>query len=110
MPSADRLNQLFSFLEETPNDAFTLYAIALEYIAKGDKENAIVYLEKTLSTDVNYVATYYQLGKLMEERNVERSKQIYTEGIAKATQQRKMHDANELKQALALLNGEEDEY
>lgn len=59
----NRLEQLFDFLKEDPNDPFTLYAIATEYL-KSDTDQALRYYEKLLIEHPNYVGTYYHTAKL----------------------------------------------
>ena len=104
----ERLKLLFAMLEEDPADAFTMYAIGMEYLGTGDKAAALPWFEKTLKEHPDYVAVYYQLGKLLELNTPDKSKAIYQMGIAKAVEQKKHHDANELKQALnAILDDEE---
>ena len=61
-----RLDQLFDFLKQEPDDAFTLYAIATEYL-KTDTAQALAYYEKLLAGHPDYVATYYHAAKLYAE-------------------------------------------
>ena len=51
----NRLDQLFDFLKEDPNDPFILYAIATEYMKSNIKE-AQKYYEKLLIEFPEYVA------------------------------------------------------
>ncbi len=59
----NRLEQLLEFLKEDPNDAFTLYALATEYL-KVDVNQALAYYEKLLAEHPDYVGTYYHAAKL----------------------------------------------
>ena len=61
-----RLDQLFDFLKQEPDDAFTLYAIATEYL-KTDTAQALAYYEKLLAEHPGYVPTYYHAAKLHAE-------------------------------------------
>ncbi len=63
--NSNRLEQLLKYLDEDPKDAFTLYAIAMEYM-KGDLKKSRNYFEKLLKEHPNYLATYYQVGHLYE--------------------------------------------
>jgi len=67
--------QLLDFLQEDPNDPFTLYAIATEYL-KTDSSQALAYYEKLLNEHPDYVGTYYHAAKLYAEleRNEEAQK------------------------------------
>lgn len=60
----DRIQQLLQFLQENPRDAFIQYALALEYIKKGDTDTGLFYFEQLVKNDPDYVGTYYHLGKL----------------------------------------------
>jgi tetratricopeptide (TPR) repeat protein len=61
-----RLEQLLDFLKEDPDDAFTLYAIATEYL-KTDAQQALAYYKKLLGEHPGYVGTYYHAAKLYAE-------------------------------------------
>jgi len=93
----DRLKCLFQFLEDSPNDAFLLFAIAKEYEKSEDQENALAYYQKLLSEQPNYVGTYYHLGKLYEVQNQEeKALAIYTKGMEVARQEGDQHAFAEL--------------
>ena len=64
--SSTRLDQLFKFLKDRPEDEFLLFAIAKEYEGLGDDEKAKTYYLKLTDDHPNYVGTYYHLGKLYE--------------------------------------------
>ena len=96
----DRLQQLFSFLEADPNDPFTLYAIATEYRARGEKEQALSFYEKVHTQHPDYVATYYHLAHLyIELENSEKAEAIFKEGIERCTQLKEAHALSELQNA-----------
>ncbi len=97
--SQTRIEQLLTFLEEEPNEPFNLYALALEY-TKTDSEKATDYFEQLLSKHPNYVATYYHVGKLYEELEMEdKAETAYQKGIEVATQQNEALALRELKNA-----------
>ena len=62
----ERIDQLKEFLAATPGDSFLQHALALEYIKKGDDNDARLLLESVLQKDPGYVGSYYHLGKLLE--------------------------------------------
>ena len=62
----DRIAQLRSFLNESPNDAFLNYALATEYVALGRDSDALTIYTMLVNTQPKYHATYYHLGKLYE--------------------------------------------
>jgi tetratricopeptide (TPR) repeat protein len=57
-----RLETLIKLLKNDPDDTFTLYAIALEYISLKEHESAIKYLRMVIKHDEKYIAAYQQLG------------------------------------------------
>lgn len=101
----DRLNQLFKFLEDDPNDAFTLYAIATEY-RQTDQEKSLFYYEKLLAEHENYVGTYYHAAKLYEELGKpDLAEQTYKKGMQISRQEGNMHAFAELQQAFNKMMG-----
>ena len=65
-----RLQQLFQFLENSPEEPFLLFAIAKEYEGMGDTENAFKFYVKLTDDAPYYVGTYYHLGKLYEKNQL----------------------------------------
>ncbi|HLO69502.1 MAG TPA: hypothetical protein VK167_01450 [Flavipsychrobacter sp.] len=97
---SDRIEKLKAFLNDTPNDCFLNHALALEYIKLGDDTEAKLLFEKNIGTDVNYVATYYHLGKLLERvGEQEGAIKIYEQGMAVAKTVGDNHSYNELQGA-----------
>lgn len=106
-----RLIKLFEFLENNPKDSFVLYAIATEYNAKGDVENALKFYQKTTENDPDYLGTYYHLGKLYEKLGQkELASTTYENGISLAIRKKDMHALSELRGVYNSLCGLDDEY
>ncbi|MCO4291534.1 tetratricopeptide repeat protein [Solitalea sp. MAHUQ-68] len=96
-----RLEQLQQFLVNEPNDSFLKYAIATEYLKLNDTDQALSYFTDLVSTDENYVGTYYHLGKLYEKLNRKTDAEAtYKKGLIIARKAGNMHAASELQQAL----------
>ena len=96
----DRIKKLKELLEVTPADAFLQHALALETWKEGNSEEAIRLFKKVLEKDDNYIGSYYQLGKALEEQNkVEEAVQIYEKGMLKAKEAGEHHAYNELRAA-----------
>ena len=105
---ASRLDQLFEFQKEEPNDPFLLYAIATEY-QKTDAQKALEYYERLLTEHENYSGTYYQAAKLLESLGKnEEAKKIYAKGIIICRAAGKTKAASELSGALQMLLDEEE--
>lgn len=62
-----RLEQLLAIQKDEPDDAFTRYAIALEYKSSGNTTTAIEWLEKLRNSSPDYVPTYYMLAELYQQ-------------------------------------------
>lgn len=99
--AADRLQALLQYYEEDPDDAFTRFALALEYEKKGDVARAIELLEGLRHDDPSYIGTYYHLAALYRrEGSLDEAERIYREGIVIADHAKDVHAAAELRSAL----------
>ena len=96
-----RIEQLLKFLEEDPNDVFSLYALTLEY-KKSNPAEAVKLFRQLLTNHPDYLPTYYQAGMMMEESgNTDEALELYQKGIVLA---RKLNDAATLKELQAAYN------
>lgn len=68
-PGSARLDQLRKMLERSPQDAFLLYATAIELKNLGSLAEAIGYLDRTLAVDADYLYAYYQKGQILEQQD-----------------------------------------
>lgn len=104
-----RLQQLKTFLQNSPDDAFILFAIAKEYEKLGDREQSLSYYTQLTEKQPDYVGTYYHLGKLQEQLGQPATAfQTYKKGIAIAKSQNDQHAASELAGAKLMLGDDED--
>ena len=102
----DRLATLLQFYEEDPNDGFTRFALASEYLKRGDTAQALSFFEALVADDPAYVGTYYHLGKLYETLGrAEEALTTYRNGIQMAQRQRDFHARAELQSALLEAQG-----
>jgi tetratricopeptide (TPR) repeat protein len=100
MSSSSRIEQIKKFLEETPEDAFLLHALAMEYLSLGDKLSAIACFEKNISLHADYLGSYYQLAILLaQEGNLEKARHYFDKGIEIAKQIQDLKTASELASA-----------
>ena len=105
--SNQRLLQLMKFLEEAPNDPFTLYSIAFEYKNQGELGQAIHFFEQLFKVDPQYLGAFYQMGKIYEQKGEERiARDYYKKGIDIARKSNDPHTLSELKRALTSLEDE----
>ena len=103
--TTDRLEKLMALLEADPNDTFCTYGIAMEYAGQNQHEQALHWLDRTLSIDPNYAYAYYQKGRLlaMLDRR-EEAREALTRGLeaAEAGGDQKAHrELMELLETLA---------
>ena len=101
-----RIDQLRILEEESPNDDFIIYTIGLELLKTSPTE-AEIYLDKNHKLNPNYLANFYQLGKLkLELGKFTEAKAVLNEGIILAKKEKNNHTLNELQ---FLLEDIEDE-
>ncbi len=102
----DRLALLLAFFGQDPEDAFTRFAIAREYLKRGEPEQALAFYEKLVADQPDYTGTYYHLGKLYEKlERKDEAAGTYRRGIEAARRQRNLKDLSELQDALMQVEG-----
>jgi tetratricopeptide (TPR) repeat protein len=108
--SNQRIEILKRYLEEDPRDAFSAYALGLELLKMNELNEALAIFEQLIALSPDYLATYYQLGKLYEKLSQPTpAKTTYETGILVAKKQNNRHTQTELQTALDILcEGEED--
>jgi tetratricopeptide (TPR) repeat protein len=98
---SSRLDTLLQFLDNDPDDSFTRYAVALEYISMGNTEQGIGYLKDLIDRDPGYVASYQQLGSMYAENDrKEDARAVLIRGIEIARQSGELHAAQEMQDVL----------
>jgi predicted Zn-dependent protease len=101
-----RLEQLQTFLDESPNDPFLIYAMAQEYLKEEQWEKALEHFDMLAKDHTEYMGTYYHLGKLQERmKRPDEARQAYKDGIEIATKTGNRHALSELERALADMGG-----
>lgn len=97
--SSPRLKKLLEFLEEAPNDPFTIYAVATEY-RREDPQKTLYYYEKLLNEHPHYLATYYHAAQLyLDLGKTDWAEETFIKGIAIAQQQNETLALRELRNA-----------
>jgi tetratricopeptide (TPR) repeat protein len=105
----DRLKMIETMLETNPRDSFLHYAAALEHQKNGELNQAVKILKSIIKNDSDYLASYYQLGKILEERSkVDEAIEVYKAGKDIARKQNDSKTLGELSEALMLLDVYED--
>lgn len=99
-PKSSRLSQLKELLEESPGDAFVMYAIATEYKKLGEDELALRSFNNLLEKHPGYISGYYHKSKLLETMgNYAEAMAGYERGMQEATKAGDDHAAGELRAA-----------
>ena len=98
--NAERIKTLEQFYDDNPRDAFTIYALALEY-ASSDRAKAERLFELLLTDFEDYIPTYYQATAFyISVENETRAIAIAKKGIEKAKAAKEMKTAGELMSLL----------
>lgn len=95
---------LLAMLEKEPDDLFLNYALGTEYVGELDVDQAEFQFKKVLQLDANYIAAYYQLGKLFESqlKNTQ-ALEFYNLGLEKAKLAKNNKAINEFGEAIFML-------
>jgi tetratricopeptide (TPR) repeat protein len=95
-----RIDQLKEFLKEDPNDSFLIYALSLEYVKENQVNFAIETLLDLNNRNPNYLAVYYQLGKLYQSMGeIEKATVFFDKGMILAKKEGNIKTFSELKEA-----------
>lgn len=96
-----RLDMLEKLAGADTVDAFTLYALALEYRREGRAADAMATFERLRAKDAEYLPMYLMAGELFgEEGRDDEARAWFEAGIALATKKGDSKTRNELEAAL----------
>ena len=102
--TTERMQTLRQMLEKTPDDAFLLYAIALEHKKLSEFPQALDYLKRVLEKDPAYAVAYHQAGLVHElAGDLEAARKSYRDGMAAAEHKGDLHAREEMHAALMLI-------
>jgi len=97
----NRVEILKGFLDDNPNDSFSRYALALEYVKLGQHDDAVREFETVKTKDPDYLATYFQLGQLyLKMGQTHEAEKTLRTGITVASKAGDEHTRSELEGAL----------
>ncbi|HXB19816.1 MAG TPA: tetratricopeptide repeat protein, partial [Candidatus Solibacter sp.] len=65
MPEMNRLEMLTQFLQQSPNDAFARYGLAMEYSNLGQIETALEQFNKLLELHPDYTNGYFMAAQTL---------------------------------------------
>ncbi|HQV55266.1 MAG: tetratricopeptide repeat protein [Chitinophagaceae bacterium] len=96
----ERIEKLKEFLQANPTDSFLQHALALEYIKKGNDEDARRLFEEILNREPGYVGSYYHLAKLLERmEQTDEAIAMYEKGMQESKKAGDNHAFGELRGA-----------
>ena len=102
--TGSRLEAIEKRAREHPEDVFANYALAMEYASAGRVDDAIDAYRALHQRRPDYLATYYQLGKLLAQAGRrEEAREVFDAGVNVARRAGNEHTLNELQEALSQL-------
>ncbi|MCA1751223.1 MAG: tetratricopeptide repeat protein [Cryomorphaceae bacterium] len=108
--TTNRMELIAEMLQKNPDDTFLNYAAALEYKKDNEIKKAISIFKKIIDLDPAYLATYYQLGKLLEEvGKTKEAIEVYRSGHKLAVEKNDIKATGELSEALLILGDDDDD-
>lgn len=107
MASEQRIEKLKEMIAKDPDDAFSRYALALEYNGINEPLTAIEILEELIQRNERYVPAYHQLGQLLSKMNkTQIAKKMYRKGMDLALAEHDDKAAKEMREELEELEDE----
>ena len=100
----DRVEVLKNMLDQDPRNGFVRYGLAMEYVNRGENEQAVKEFETLLAADGDYVAGYFHAGRTLEKLGrAEDARGMYERGIGAARRNGDHHALSELQAALDMV-------
>lgn len=94
----DRVAMLKEILEQSPDDAFARYGLALEYANSGQVEEALGEFKALLARNPDYVPAYQMSAQaLMSAGRTDEARAMVEKGIACATRVGNQHARSEME-------------
>lgn len=104
-----RIDVIKKIAEQSPNDPFPRYGLAMEYKNAGRGEEAHATFRELEERWPDYVAAYLMHGNLLASMHrLGDARAVYEKGIAAARKKGDAHAAGELESALQNLPNEDD--
>ncbi len=102
--ATNRLEILKNLVAQRPEDSFSRYGLAMEYLNSGNLEQAAAEYRELLLRNPDYAAAYYHGGQALEKLGrIEEARRLYQEGIEATTRLGDLHTRGEIQAALDLL-------
>lgn len=102
--SDSKIKKLATYIKNNPEDSFSKFALALEFLKDDQLSKAQILFEDIQQKDPKYDGVYYHLGKLYERNDrQEEALKMYKQGVQVAAENGHKRNTKELKEALAEL-------
>jgi len=102
----DRIAMLQEILDQSPDDAFARYGLALEYSNSGQTDQALAQFGTLLTKHPDYTAGYFMAAQtLAKAERTDEAKKMLTDGIASARRTGNQHALSEMEAMLETLPG-----
>lgn len=96
-----RRQMLEEFVAKKPDDAFSRYGLAMEYMNSGDPAAADAHFRALLEHNADYIPAYLMYAQLLaRESRSQEARQILTTGISAATEKQDDHARSEMESLL----------
>ena len=100
-----RRRMLEEFVAKKPDDAFSLYGLAMECMNSGDPAAAAAHFRALLERNADYIPAYLMYAQLLaRESRTNEAKQIVSTGIAAAAKKGDQHASSEMQALLTELS------
>jgi tetratricopeptide (TPR) repeat protein len=97
----DKIKTLLEYIKEDPDEPFTRYALALEYVKANQDDLAEEHFEFLNKSHPDYLAAYYHYGKLLVRKgNAGHAGIVFKSGLEVAKKTGDRHTFNEIAGAL----------
>ncbi len=96
MPGS-RLEKLTGMLQDSPDDLFLNYALAMEYVSADRKDDALAAFRRVLAIDAQHSAAWFQQAQLLATLGqFDSARECAAQGVAAARAQGDQHAAEEI--------------
>jgi cytochrome c-type biogenesis protein CcmH/NrfG len=101
MMTKSRIDMLHEFVAKDPNDSFSRYGLAMEFVKLDRNDEAVEVFLELIRRDPGYVPAFYQLAKTYESMENPRDAILaYEHGIRAAKKKNDVHALSELQDAM----------
>jgi tetratricopeptide (TPR) repeat protein len=106
MLQEERIAKLKEMLAQSPDDLFSLYAMAMELKSLGRFDESLNCLNKVLALAPESVSAYYQKAQiLVKQSQIQAARETLEAGMPRAVEAGQFHARDRMRELLDILNG-----